>query len=74
MSTLAILALVLGWVAGQRYERAARAWRDYRTRKAELPILRAAARLLTAKAAGAVALAVAVTGFALYIVVSEPRP
>ncbi|MGH2600500.1 MAG: hypothetical protein ACRDJ9_14080 [Dehalococcoidia bacterium] len=71
MSALAILALVLGWVAGQRYERAARAWRDYGARKAELPILRAAARLLTAKAAGAVALAVAFAGFALYVLAGE---
>ena len=70
---LVITALVLGWIAGQRYERAARGWRDYRARRAELPVLRAAARLLTAKAGGAVAIAVVVAGFAVYALVTEPR-
>ncbi|MGH3740217.1 MAG: hypothetical protein ACRDT1_02655 [Micromonosporaceae bacterium] len=71
LSTVTLLAVGLGWVAGRRFERAARGWRDYRKLKADLPVLRALARALSLRAAGAVALAIAVTGLALHTLTSE---
>ncbi len=67
--TLAILAM--GWVAGRRWERAARGWTDLRVAKAQVPVLRAAARLLSARAAGAAALALAVAALSLYTLAAE---
>ncbi len=60
LSTIALLMLGLGWIAGRRYERAARGWSDYRAAKAQVPVLLTAARTLTRQAAFAVLLAAAV--------------
>ncbi len=62
-----LVGLAVGVLAGSGYAKASRAWSDYRARKAELPVLRALAWLLTRRAAGFVALAVVVTGYALYL-------
>ena len=67
--TLATLAV--GWIAGRKWERAARGWTDLRVAKAQVPVLRAAARLLSAKAAAAVLLAAAVAAFSLYTLAIE---
>lgn len=71
LATVALATLVAGFVAGRRYEHAARGWADLRARKAELPILRAAARLLSAKAAGVVLLAVLIAAWSLHILASQ---
>lgn len=73
VAVVAVSTLVAGFVTGRRYERAARGWSDYRARKAEVPILRAAARLLSVKAAGAVLLAAGVAVFSLYVMATEGR-
>ncbi len=76
LSAVAVVAfstLVTGFIAGRRYERAARGWSDYRARKAEVPILRAAARLLSVKATGAVLLAAGVAAISLYVLATEGR-
>ncbi len=72
LAGLTLTALALGFVTGRVWERAARAWADYTTRKAELPILRAAARLLTGKAAGWVLISAAIAGWALYTLATTP--
>ncbi|MGH2604366.1 MAG: hypothetical protein ACRDJ9_33880 [Dehalococcoidia bacterium] len=72
-ATVALVAVSLGWVAGRRFECAARGWADYRARRAEVPVLLALARVLSVRAAGAVTLALAVAGFALYVLAVEGR-
>ncbi|MGH3659268.1 MAG: hypothetical protein ACRDUA_21680 [Micromonosporaceae bacterium] len=67
IAAVALVPLVIGWTAGRRFERATRGWTDYRARKAELPIVLAAARSLTARAAGVVLIAAAIATFALYM-------
>jgi hypothetical protein len=62
-----LIGLALGVLVGSAYAKASRAWSDYRTRKAELPVLRALAWLLTRKAAGFVLLAAVVAGYAVYL-------
>ncbi len=64
---VAFAALGLGWASGRLYERAARGWSDYRTAKAQLPLLLAAARALTLRAAGLVLLTALVAMSALYL-------
>lgn len=66
-----LTGLVLGWVAGRRFQKASRGWSDYRARKAELPGLRAIAILLTRNAFLFVVLAVVVAALALYSLSSE---
>ncbi|MGH3713200.1 MAG: hypothetical protein ACRDT4_07020 [Micromonosporaceae bacterium] len=70
-AAVAVTCLVLGWLAGNGYARAAMAWNTYRTRCAELPILLRLARLLTVKAAGWVLLAAAVAVLALYALTTK---
>jgi len=43
LAALTLTALALGLFTGRFWERAARAWADLRTAKAQVPILRAAA-------------------------------
>jgi hypothetical protein len=65
--------LFLGWLTGRRYQRASRAWGDYRGRKAEVPILRTIAWAATRPAALFVVLAVVVAGYALYMAATGDR-
>ena len=68
---MALLAgLVLGWVTGRRYQRAHRAWFEYRTTKKTLTTLRSVAWGLTRPAAGFVVFALVVAGYALYLAAS----
>lgn len=70
--TIALLTgLLLGWVAGSRFTKAARGWRDHRVHKAQVPVLRSVALLLTRNAVGFVVLAIMVGVLALYSLVSE---
>jgi hypothetical protein len=62
--------LSLGWVAGRRFQKAARGWGDYRARKAELPGLRNLA-LLTRDAVLFVVLTVLAAALALYVLATE---
>lgn len=68
---VALVPLVLGWVAGRRFERTVRGWSDYRRLKAELPVLFGAARALTGRAAGVVLVAAVIAAFALYVLATE---
>lgn len=65
---LLLSGLVLGWVAGSRLTKAARGWRDYRVHKAQLPVLRTLALLLTRNAVGFVVLAVVVGVLVVYAI------
>lgn len=70
---LLLTGLMLGWVAGSRFTKAARGWRDYRVHKAHLPVLRTLALALTRNAVLFVVLAVVAGALALYAL-AEPRP
>ncbi|MGH3737654.1 MAG: hypothetical protein ACRDT6_18890 [Micromonosporaceae bacterium] len=70
-AAVSVTCLVLGWLAGNGYARAAMAWNTHRTRRAELPILLRLARLLTVKAAGWVLLAATVAVLALHALTTE---
>ncbi|MGH7511262.1 MAG: hypothetical protein ACREMZ_17690, partial [Gemmatimonadales bacterium] len=70
-AALAATCLIVGWFAGSGWTAAARAWRDYRLTKAQLPGLLQLARLLSVKAAGWVTLAIGATGFALYLLATQ---
>ncbi|MGH3657277.1 MAG: hypothetical protein ACRDUA_11505 [Micromonosporaceae bacterium] len=59
--------LVLGWLTGRRFQRAHRAWFEYRTTKNSLATLRTVAWALTRPAAGFVVLVIVVAGYALYM-------
>ncbi|MGH2598934.1 MAG: hypothetical protein ACRDJ9_06050 [Dehalococcoidia bacterium] len=72
-ASVALATLTAGFVAGRLYERAARSWLDYRARKAEVPVLLAAARLLTGKAAGGVILAACIAILSVYVLVADRR-
>lgn len=69
---LLLIGLILGWVAGSRFTKAARGWRDYRAHKALLPGLRTLALVLSRNAMLVVALAIVVGAFALYVLGNEP--
>ncbi len=71
---LAVVALTcggLGVFVGVLYEKAARSWRDYQFAKAQVPLLRAAWRLVTGKAAGGVLLAALVAIWSLSTLASK---
>ncbi|MGH3734509.1 MAG: hypothetical protein ACRDT6_02630 [Micromonosporaceae bacterium] len=59
--------LVLGWLTGRRYQKASRAWTDYRTTKASVPGFRAVAWALTRPTVLFVLVAFAVAAYALYM-------
>ncbi|MGH3712163.1 MAG: hypothetical protein ACRDT4_01665 [Micromonosporaceae bacterium] len=59
--------LALGWLTGRRFQRAHRAWNDYRVTKASVPTFRAVAWAMTRPAVLFVLIALAVAGYALYI-------
>ena len=63
--------LFLGWLTGRRFQKANRAWTEYRTTKNSLATLRAVAWALTRPAAGFVVLAVVVAGYALYLAATQ---
>ncbi|HEX2416731.1 MAG TPA: hypothetical protein VHJ83_01220 [Micromonosporaceae bacterium] len=64
--------LVLGWLTGRRFQRAHRAWLEYRTTKNSLPNLRTNAWGMTRPAAGFTVAAIVVTSFALYLIAQHP--
>ncbi|MGH3735758.1 MAG: hypothetical protein ACRDT6_09075 [Micromonosporaceae bacterium] len=68
---LLFTGLALGWVAGSRFQKARRGWRDYRVHKTQLPMLRNLALVLTRDAVGFVVLAVVVGVLALYLLATE---
>ncbi|MGH8877913.1 MAG: hypothetical protein ACRD0P_11305 [Stackebrandtia sp.] len=61
-----LVGLTAGWIAGRRYERAARGWADYRAHKAALPLLKTAAITLTRRAALTVAIGAVLAALAIY--------
>lgn len=62
----ALLGLAVGLLAGFGLERARRAWADLRALKAQIPVLRKLAWLLSKKAAGVTVLGAAVLVWSLY--------
>ncbi|MGH3647220.1 MAG: hypothetical protein ACRDTM_08590 [Micromonosporaceae bacterium] len=66
--------LVLGWLTGRRFQKASRAWNDYRVTKASVPTFRAVAWAVTRPAVLFVLVAVAVAGYALYIAAAGTPP
>lgn len=64
--------LVLGWLTGRRFQRAQRAWLEYRTTKNSLNTLRTNAWGMTRPAAGFLVAAVVVGGYALYLIAQRP--
>ncbi|MGH3661261.1 MAG: hypothetical protein ACRDT8_08815 [Micromonosporaceae bacterium] len=71
LATLTLIALALGFLTGRVYERAVRAWVDLRTAKAQVPILRAAARLLSANAVGWVVVSAVVAAWSLHTLATK---
>jgi len=71
LAVTALVPLLVGWGAGRRFERAARGWADYRARKAEVPILFAAARALSVRAVGFVFVAAVIAVCAVYLLATE---
>lgn len=67
LTTLLWLILcVAAFAAGRGYQAALRAWRDYRTTKAQVPVLFRAAITATRTAIGAMVAAAVIAGIALY--------
>ncbi|MGH3713436.1 MAG: hypothetical protein ACRDT4_08275 [Micromonosporaceae bacterium] len=66
---VALVPLAIGWIAGRRFERAARGWSDYSAHKGQTPVLLAAARSLTSSAVWVVVFAAVIVGFGLYVLV-----
>jgi hypothetical protein len=64
--------LVLGWLTGRRFQRAHRAWIEYRTTKNSLTTLRTVAWGMTRPAAGFAVAAVVVATYALYLIAQRP--
>ena len=73
LAVVALSAVTLGFAAGVLFADARRAWRDYFGRKAELPLLRSAARLATSKAAGTVAAAAVVLAWSVWTLAGGER-
>jgi hypothetical protein len=74
MVALALIGgMFLGWLTGRSYQRATRAWGDYRGRRAELAILRTLAWAATRPAALFVLFAIMVAGYALYLAATGQR-
>ncbi|MGH3736446.1 MAG: hypothetical protein ACRDT6_12625 [Micromonosporaceae bacterium] len=71
LSIMLLTGLVLGWVAGSRFAKAARGWRDLRVHNAQVPVLRNLALVLTRGAVGFAVLAVVVGALALYLLATE---
>lgn len=62
-----IVGIVIGCLAGSSYAKAARGWFDYRSTKAQVPILLAAAWKLTRQAAFVVLLATVLVALGAYV-------
>lgn len=65
-SVLIFAALALGFLTGRAWQRGSRAWADLKTAKLQVTTFRAAARVLSAKAAGWALVAGTVVALSLY--------
>ncbi|MGH3735009.1 MAG: hypothetical protein ACRDT6_05235 [Micromonosporaceae bacterium] len=71
LAAAALIAVTLGFTTGVLFADTRRAWKDLRLAKAQVPTLRAAARLLSAKAVGWVVVSTLVAAWSLYTLAAK---